>query len=143
MRPAAVITAGGGRLRRHRRTRLLPLGELSADLAARPATAPDVRPHPDNLCYAIYTSGSTGDPKAVAVSYGSLACVIGELAGEYQISDDDRVAQLASIAFDTSIEQVFVTLTRGATLTAAAAGHHGALRAAARGPAQAGHRRST
>ena len=72
--------------------------------------------HPDNICYAIHTSGSTGDPKAVAVSHGSLACIIGELAGEYEIGDDDRVAQFASIAFDTSIEQVFVALTGGATL---------------------------
>ncbi len=115
VRPAAVIAAradafpGTG-------TRLIPLGELSADLAGRPATAPAARAHPDNICYAIYTSGSTGDPKAVAVSHGSLACVIGDLVGGYEIADDDRVAQFASIAFDTSIEQVFVTLTGGATL---------------------------
>src|SRR3984885_1424420 len=51
-------------------TRLLPLGELAAD---RPVTDPGTRPHPDNLCYVIYTSGSTGDPKAVAVSFGSMA----------------------------------------------------------------------
>ena len=113
--PAAVITARADAFA-GQGTRLLPLDELSADLAGRPATAPVVRVHADNICYAIYTSGSTGDPKAVAVSHGSLACVIGELAGEYQIRDDDRVAQFASIAFDTSIEQVFVTLTGGATL---------------------------
>ena len=115
VRPAAVIAAradtfpGTG-------TRLLPLGELSAELDRRPAAAPAVRLHPDNICYVIHTSGSTGDPKAVAVSYGSLACVIGELAAEYAIGDDDRVAQFASMAFDTSVEQMFVTLTRGATL---------------------------
>ena len=72
--------------------------------------------HPDNLCYAIYTSGSTGDPKPVAVSHRNLAGVIAELADEYGIADDDRVAQMASMAFDTSIEQVFVALTSGATL---------------------------
>jgi amino acid adenylation domain-containing protein/thioester reductase-like protein len=114
-RPAAVITAradafpGTG-------TRLLPLGDLSAELARCPATSPAARPHPDNICYAIHTSGSTGDPKAVAVSYDSLACVIGEVARDYEIGDDDRVGQVASMAFDTSIEQVFVALTRGATL---------------------------
>ena len=124
-------------------TRLLPLGELSADLAGRPATAPAARAHPDNICYAIYTSGSTGDPKAVAVSHGSLACVIGELAGEYEIGDDDRVAQFASIAFDTSIEQVFVTLTARRDADAAAAGHHGAIRSAARGPSASGSPCST
>ena len=90
--------------------------ELAAELAGQPATAPAVSLHPDHLGYAIYTSGSTGEPKAVAVSHGSLACVIGELAGEYQIAAGDRVAQLAPLAFDTSIEQVLVTLTRGATL---------------------------
>jgi amino acid adenylation domain-containing protein/thioester reductase-like protein len=115
VRPAAVIAArpdtfpGIG-------TRLLPFADLAAELAGRPATPPDVGLHPDNLCYAIYTSGSTGDPKPVAVSHRSLACVIGELAGEYEIVDDDRVAQMASMAFDTSIEQVFVALTGGATL---------------------------
>ena len=114
--PAVVITAAAGSFP-GTATRLLPLDELATDLARGPAVAPDSRPHPDNLCYVIYTSGSTGDPKAVAVSYGSLASVIGPLAADYQISQDDRVAQLAAIPFDTSVEQVFVALTSGATLT--------------------------
>ena len=95
MRPAAVITA---------RADAFPDPGLGCSRStSSPPTWPagprwhrPSRPHPDNLCYAIYTSGSTGDPKAVAVSYGSLACVIGELAGEYEIGDDDRVAQFAS-----------------------------------------------
>src|SRR5258707_1307436 len=73
--------------------RLLRLSELAADLERRSVTTPAIRLHPDNICYAIYTSGSTGDPRAVAVSYGSLASVIGSVADEYQIGDDDRVAQ--------------------------------------------------
>jgi amino acid adenylation domain-containing protein/thioester reductase-like protein len=96
-------------------TRLIPIGEV-ADLASRPATAPETRPHPDNLCYAIYTSGSTGDPKAVGVSYHSLARVISDVVSEYQVGPDDRVGQVASIAFDTSLEQMFVPLTSGAAL---------------------------
>jgi amino acid adenylation domain-containing protein/thioester reductase-like protein len=114
--PAAVITADATALQ-GTGTRLLPLGELTADLAGRPAAGPAARPHPDNLCYVIYTSGSTGDPKAVAVSFASLACVIGEMVREYQISEDDRVGQVAAMAFDTSLEQVFTALTAGATLT--------------------------
>jgi len=121
--PAAVITAKPDPATfPAAKIRLLPLGELSANLARQPTTAPDARPHPDNLCYAIHTSGSTGDPKAVAVSYGSLAYVIGEVAREYEIGDDDRVGQVASMAFDTSIEQVFTALTRGATLMLPAPG---------------------
>jgi amino acid adenylation domain-containing protein/thioester reductase-like protein len=117
--PAAVLTARPGpgpATFDAPGTRLVLLGELSADLARQPLTAPDARPHPDNLCYAIHTSGSTGDPKAVAVSYGSLARVIGDVVREYEIGDDDRVGQVASMAFDTSIEQVFAALTGGATL---------------------------
>jgi len=115
VRPAAVITAGAGQFPVPGPLQV-PLGELGDELARRPATAPAVRPAPGNICYVIHTSGSTGDPKAVAVSYGNLACSIPELAHEYQIGPSDRVAQLASLAFDTSMEQIFVALTRGATL---------------------------
>ena len=49
------------------------------------------------------------------------------LAADYQISPDDRVAQMAAIAFDTSVEQMFVALTSGATLTMPPVRHPGAL----------------
>ena len=103
-------------------TRLLALSSLTAELARQPVTAPQVSLDPDNMCYAIHTSGSTGHPKAVAVSYGSLACLISELSRDYQITDRDRVIQLASLAFDTSVEQILVTLACGATLMLPPAG---------------------
>jgi amino acid adenylation domain-containing protein/thioester reductase-like protein len=115
LHPVAVITAGTDAFSGCA-TRLLPQGELDGELAGRPPTAPAARPHPDNLCYTIYTSGSTGDPKAVGVSFASLAGVIGEIAGEYALGQHDRVAQVAAMAFDTSLEQVFTALTSGATL---------------------------
>ena len=114
--PAAVLTDRSVKKSSQTGTRVLAISELAADLARRPATAPELSLHPDHLCYAIHTSGSTGAPKAVAVSHGSLACVITELAREYRISPGDRVVQLASLAFDTSIEQILVTLACGATL---------------------------
>jgi amino acid adenylation domain-containing protein/thioester reductase-like protein len=102
--------------------RLLLIDERALGLADRPATAPGVSLQAENTAYVIYTSGSTGQPKAVAVSHGSLACVSAELSREYQISPSDRVLQLASLGFDTSVEQIFVTLTCGATLMLPAAG---------------------
>jgi amino acid adenylation domain-containing protein/thioester reductase-like protein len=101
---------------------VLHTGELDAVLGRQPAEAPDVSPHPDDICYAVYTSGSAGRPKAVAISHGSLACTIGELRQEYQMSAQDRVLQLASLAFDTSLEQVLVTLASGSTLMLPPAG---------------------
>jgi amino acid adenylation domain-containing protein/thioester reductase-like protein len=129
--PAVVITTEATAFPRTG-ARLLPLGELTADVAGGPAAdvadgpvadvaggpaaGPGIRPRPDNLCYVIYTSGSTGDPKPVAVSFGSLACVIGEMAREYEIGPADRVCQVAAMAFDTFLEQAFTALTAGATL---------------------------
>jgi amino acid adenylation domain-containing protein/thioester reductase-like protein len=98
---------------------LLALSDLTL---GDPATAPEVSLGPDQLAYVIHTSGSTGQPKAVAVSHGSLACVIGEVSAAYQIGVRDRVLQLAALAFDTSIEQMLVALTRGATLVLPPAG---------------------
>src|ERR1700722_3316362 len=115
-RPAAILTDRSDKKMLPAGTRVLAISELAADLARRPATALEPSLDPDHLCYAIHTSGSTGAPKTVAVSYGSLACVITELVREYRISARDRVVQLASLAFDTSIEQILVTLASGASL---------------------------
>jgi len=137
-RPAAILTGRADEKLPIGRDRLLVAGAL--DLARQPDTAPQVSLHPDHIGYAIYTSGSTGEPKAVAVSHGALACTIGEIAGEYQISAGDRVAQLASLAFDTSIEQVLVALTRGATLMLPPPGTIAPQRPAPLPGARAGHR---
>jgi amino acid adenylation domain-containing protein/thioester reductase-like protein len=114
--PAAILTDRSAKNSFLTETRVLAVGDLAADLGRRPGTAPEVSLDPGHLCYVIHTSGSTGTPKAVAVSHGSLACVITELAREYRISARDRVVQLASLAFDTSIEQMMVALAYGATL---------------------------
>jgi amino acid adenylation domain-containing protein/thioester reductase-like protein len=98
---------------------LLALSDLTL---ADSAVAPEVSLRPDHLAYVIHTSGSTGQPKAVAVSHGSLACVIGAVSAAYRIGVQDRVLQLAALAFDTSVEQMLVALTRGATLVLPPAG---------------------
>jgi amino acid adenylation domain-containing protein/thioester reductase-like protein len=102
------------------KARLVFVDELRLD--TYPATAPAVTLRPENIAYVISTSGSTGEPKAVAVSHGSLAAVVTELMGHYQISEWDRVLQLAPLSTDTSLEQIFVTLLAGATLVLAPPG---------------------
>jgi len=102
--------------------RLLLIDEWAPEPTAPLVTAPEVSLQADNIAYAVYTSGSVGQPKAVAVSHGSLACVSQEISREYQISPSDRVVQLASLGFDTSVEQVLVTLICGAKLLLPAAG---------------------
>jgi amino acid adenylation domain-containing protein/thioester reductase-like protein len=69
-----------------------------------------------DCAYVIYTSGSTGTPKGVRVEHASLAYLFDEINERYGIRPEDRVLQFAAITFDTSIEQILVTLLNGATL---------------------------
>ncbi|MDT0612757.1 amino acid adenylation domain-containing protein [Streptomyces lancefieldiae] len=66
--------------------------------------------------YVIYTSGSSGAPKGVRVSHASVAYLLREINERYGIGSSDRVLQFAAITFDTSVEQMLVTLLNGATL---------------------------
>ncbi|NEQ52705.1 MAG: amino acid adenylation domain-containing protein, partial [Leptolyngbya sp. SIO3F4] len=70
----------------------------------------------DTLAYVIYTSGSTGKPKGVMVGQMALANFVFAANQAYSFVADDRVLQFASISFDAAIEEIFLTLTQGATL---------------------------
>jgi amino acid adenylation domain-containing protein/thioester reductase-like protein len=90
------------------------LDELNLD--GYPGTVPAVSVRPGDVAYVIATSGSTGEPKAVAVSHGALAAVLGDLVAAYRLAGPDRVLQLAPLSTDTSLEQILVTLLSGAAL---------------------------
>jgi amino acid adenylation domain-containing protein len=89
---------------------------LDAEIPATPAARLEVSIDPDHLAYLIYTSGSTGRPKGVMVRHGSLASYAAGFSAEHAIGPADRVLQFASISFDTSAEEIYPCLTRGAAL---------------------------
>ena len=70
----------------------------------------------DGLAYVIYTSGSTGKPKGVCIEHRSLGNHIVQTAALYGVSPQDRWLQFASLSFDTSMEDIFVSLAEGASL---------------------------
>ncbi len=70
----------------------------------------------ENLAYVIYTSGSTGRPKGVSVTHQGLVNLARVQQREFGLSRDDRVMQFASLSFDASVSEMFVTLSAGATL---------------------------
>lgn len=70
----------------------------------------------EDLAYVIYTSGSTGTPKGVGVEHRALANFVSAVADEYELTPGDRVLQFASLSFDTSAEEIYCALARGATL---------------------------
>ncbi len=76
----------------------------------------EVGPAVDDLCYIIYTSGSTGRPKGVAIDHPSICNFVEVAAENYGIIRDDRVYQGMTVAFDFSVEEIWVPLLCGATL---------------------------
>jgi len=65
----------------------------------------DVTAPADDLCYVIYTSGTTGQPKGVAVTHASICNFVRVAAEVYGMTEDDRVYQGMTIAFDFSVEE--------------------------------------
>lgn len=70
----------------------------------------------NNLAYVIYTSGSTGKAKGVLISHEAIASHCLTVQEYYQINSQDRVLQFASLNFDTSLEQIFPPLIKGASV---------------------------
>jgi len=79
----------------------------------------------DALAYVIYTSGSTGRPKGVGVTHRALVAHNRAIAGLLELTETDRVAQVASIGFDISVEEIFPTWAAGAAVAFRPAEVHG------------------
>ena len=98
---------------------IILLDEHEAEIVSQSATklnSADIGATPEDLCYIIYTSGSTGQPKGVQIEHRS-ACHLVRCEGEiFQVRPEDRVYQGFSIAFDASIEEIWLAFFAGATL---------------------------
>jgi non-ribosomal peptide synthetase-like protein len=72
-----------------------------------------------DLCYVIYTSGSTGRPKGVMVEHRSACHIVRAEGTIFGVGPGDRVWQGSSLAFDASVEEMWLALRSGAALVAA------------------------
>ncbi len=72
--------------------------------------------HGSDLCYVIYTSGSTGQPKGVAITHQNLMNLVRWHQRVYQVSAADRATQVAGLAFDATVWEVWPYLTAGASI---------------------------
>ncbi|MFN8514748.1 MAG: non-ribosomal peptide synthetase [Chloroflexia bacterium] len=88
-----------------------------AEIAAYPTHAPDARQvAPADLAYVIYTSGSTGQPKGVEITHSALLNLVYWHQDEFTVTAADRATQIASVAFDAAVWEVWPYLTRGAAI---------------------------
>ena len=116
--PTRHLDLGDGRQR-------IDLGMLDKQLARFPTTEPIAQIDPYNLAYLVYTSGSSGKPKGVGITHAALANQIEWFRETFALTPADRFLQKTSISFDPSIEEIFGSLTAGASLIVARAqGEH-------------------
>lgn len=71
---------------------------------------------PEHLAYVMYTSGSTGQPKGVAIPHSAVLNLCHALAERAFGAPPLRVAWVASLYFDASVQQIFGALLFGHTL---------------------------
>jgi len=70
-----------------------------------------VRPH--HLAYTLYTSGSTGIPKGVLQEHKTINNLVEWQTRICPPQDERKIAQLASISFDVSLQEISYALING------------------------------
>lgn len=66
--------------------------------------------------YILHTSGSTGAPKGVTISHKNALTFINMAADFFNISTEDQLASHAPLHFDLSVFDIFVAISKGATI---------------------------
>ena len=84
-------------------------------LPAADVTAKKLRCGPDDPAYVMFTSGSTGTPKGVVVPHRGVLRLVIE-PNYVELGADERLLQLAPLAFDAATFEVWGALLNGATL---------------------------
>jgi len=99
--------------------RLVRLDGDACKLDAASSADPAVALAPESLAYVMYTSGSTGAPKGVLVEHRAVCAFVRGAQELYGLTSHDRLAHVASPAFDVSTFDFFGSLITGARLSIA------------------------
>ncbi|MER2252667.1 amino acid adenylation domain-containing protein, partial [Methylorubrum podarium] len=113
----ALLVSQALRLQAPEGTPALTTDEVRA--AGQGGSAPDLDAAgltPEHPAYLIYTSGSTGVPKGIVISHANICHFLRAGNAVYGLRADDVVFQGASVAFDLSMEEIWVPYLVGACL---------------------------
>ncbi len=80
---------------------------------------PGPRCSASDLAYVIYTSGSTGKPKGVMLTQGNLGHYVSSMRSATGIRSSDVYLHTASISFSSSVRQLLLPLSVGASVVIA------------------------
>lgn len=78
-----------------------------------------IKANTKDLAYVIYTSGSTGRPKGVAIEHRSIVVMRQSMNEMFSAEELERVLAAASVCFDTSVMEIFGTLSLGGSIVLA------------------------
>jgi non-ribosomal peptide synthetase-like protein len=93
------------------------IDEETALLSGVPLPDPRTRgATPNDPAYMIYTSGSTGVPKGIVITGRNICHYLRSANEIYGVTSSDVVFQGASVAFDLSMEEIWIPYLVGATL---------------------------
>lgn len=95
---------------------LLRGSDFADDDHADPVDARALGCTPDHAAYMIYTSGSTGKPKGIVISQRNICHYLRAANEIYGVGKDDVMFQGASVAFDLSMEEIWIPYLAGASL---------------------------
>ncbi|MCD6571341.1 MAG: amino acid adenylation domain-containing protein [Deltaproteobacteria bacterium] len=71
---------------------------------------------PESLAYVIYTSGSTGRPKGSQIMHKNVVNLSYWHINAFALDENDRASQLAGVAFDATVWEIWPYLLSGASV---------------------------
>jgi amino acid adenylation domain-containing protein len=107
--PCAILNAGADPIADKRIPRI-DVRRVGGRAGALPSVDTDA------LAYVIYTSGSTGTPKGVMIPHKNLVGSVLWHNDHFRVTSADRSTQLASIAFDATVWEIWPPLAAGAAV---------------------------
>lgn len=115
--PFMISSKGFGDLAGQTGTSILYIEDILSKKETVPLRRTYVGTHaPSDIIYVIHTSGTTGAPKGVLIKHESISNFVTEYADFIGIESADRTLQFSPYNFDGSVMDLWIPLTKGATL---------------------------